>query len=180
MARAILFLIVVVLMLASHTASASCAGELSVQEKVQHMEVIFSGEVESVGTYTIIHELLGSRPPLAKLTVLEAWKGATTSTIVIDNMMRTSVEAPFEPGQQYLVYAYRDSETGNLATNGCVGTKPLADAADDLRELGLPTITFQPEPAQRERVWALPAALSLLVLLFIVLFMRRQRRLHQA
>jgi hypothetical protein len=166
----------VLLLMTTGTVHASCAEELSVQEKFQRMEAIFSGEVESVGTYTIVHELLGIRPPLVKLTVLEAWKGVTTSSVTIDNMMRTSVEAPLEQGQQYLVYSYRDSETGRLATNGCLGTKLLAGAATDLRELGPPTIVLQVAPAHRGSVWVLPAAISLLVLAPIVLFMRRQRR----
>jgi hypothetical protein len=39
---------------------------------------------------------------------------------------------PFQPGEDYVVYAYKNAE-GRLETNICSRTRPLAQAADDLR-----------------------------------------------
>jgi hypothetical protein len=46
---------------------------------------------------------------------------------------------PFEKGERYLVYAYRDSKTGMLHTSICSRTAPVSQAGDDLGFLrGLP------------------------------------------
>jgi hypothetical protein len=53
----------------------------------------------------------------------------------------------FKVGQQYLVYAYNRS--GKLTTTSCSRTRPLADAADDLRHL-----STMGDPANLGRIYS--------------------------
>lgn len=171
------------LLLISKTAAASCAPPEPPQQNLQRSDAVFSGEVVSIGD-NFIYSLFGSDYSVT-FNVIEAWKGATTTTITVNNrndsvfLSGSSLKFPFKQGERYLVYAYHDSEIGNLTTNGCKGTKLLNDATADLRELGPPIIMLPPAPAQRSAPWAVSAALSLLVFSLIVLFTRYQRRSGQ-
>jgi hypothetical protein len=56
------------------------------------------------------------------------------SFVEIDTSASTSCEAPFAKGRRYLVYAKR-LDTGRVFTSLCNGSKPINQAADDLRFL---------------------------------------------
>lgn len=47
----------------------------------------------------------------------------------------TTCDSEFKPGEQYLVFAYKNSKTGTLHTNICSGTAPLAESNDSLAYL---------------------------------------------
>jgi hypothetical protein len=42
----------------------------------------------------------------------------------------------FDVGKSYIVYAYLNTETNRFGTSICLRTKPLEDAAEDLKYLG--------------------------------------------
>jgi hypothetical protein len=62
-----------------------------------------------------------------------AWVRASTRPVATLTMDFSSCTFSFKVGQQYLVYAYNRS--GKLTTTSCSRTRPLVDAADDLRHL---------------------------------------------
>jgi hypothetical protein len=64
--------------------------------------------------------------------VLEVFKGEVGSKLVLP-MGRGLCEVPFQPGQEYLVYAYRVD--GQLATNACSRTRPATKNDSELEWL---------------------------------------------
>lgn len=96
-------------------------------------DVVFSGLVSEVATvaskdpkeqwdrrrvrFTVEERLRGIEEPKA-----EVWTG----------MGGGDCGYAFTVGERYLVYAYRNKETGRLGTGICSRTRPVADAAEDL------------------------------------------------
>lgn len=69
------------------------------------------------------------------LTVSRAWKGAPPDRVTVFSAFGPSDCGVFEVGKTYLVYASLDS-TGDYSTHFCMGTRELALASADLRQLG--------------------------------------------
>lgn len=64
------------------------------------------------------------------------WKGATDEEIKIHVQETMRYQAWFEVGEQYLVYARGDEDDEKLWEVRCSRTKSLADASEDITELG--------------------------------------------
>ena len=93
-----------------------------------YQETIYKKVSENKGKVSFVAEVL------VKFVVEKSWKGAKNKEFII----RTSEEGcgyKFTLGEKYLVYAYGKDI---LATSGCTRTRSLADARDDLKELGRP------------------------------------------
>ena len=67
--------------------------------------------------------------------VEKRWKGAASKKIKVNVQETTRYQAWFEVGKKYLVFA-RGDETGKLWEQRCSRTKSLADASEDVSELG--------------------------------------------
>jgi hypothetical protein len=70
----------------------------------------------------------------AQFKVEETFLGITAAQIEISGE-GTTCDYEFKPGEQYLVFAYKNSKTGTFHTNICSGTAPLADSSESLEYL---------------------------------------------
>ena len=142
----------------------SCAEPGPPLEEREKAAVVFRGEVVSVREFPILFGTWGSRDPTTiKFKVQTAWKGVAYPTRYVTTARSgSSCGYPFVAGTEYVVY----SRLG-WQVSLCSRTRPLAEAAQDMVDLGPGT-----PPSSWNR-----ATLSLLVLLLAVVtwFGRRQR-----
>ncbi|MFC5405845.1 hypothetical protein [Cohnella soli] len=121
----------------------SCAGS-SVKEKLERSGAIFVGTVvKRGGTKKSQHGKLRQYT----FAVQQAWKGVSGPRISIYSYDGSSSSCGFEfdKGQSYLVYSYEDKDR-TLQTNLCSGNVPLAQADQDIQQLGAGT-TYTPGEA---------------------------------
>lgn len=101
----------------------------STQESIDATDVIFSGTVESV-------RASGEWQLGVTMTVNDGWKGLEASerseVTVYTATDSAACGYAFEEGEEYLVYGYRDEETGVVRAGLCSATKPLEQAEEDL------------------------------------------------
>jgi hypothetical protein len=98
-----------------------------VLESRDEAQAVFSGTVSEVQG--------GPGGLLVTFDVERVWKGPDGSSLTLstaDSSAACGVE--FVPGEQYLVYGL--GQDGQLTTNLCTRTAPLASAGDDLAALG--------------------------------------------
>jgi hypothetical protein len=99
------------------------------------------------------------------LDVKKSHKGAPGPHLEVITEVETAMCGyPFQPGRDYLVYAHRNGE--RLEVGLCSRTRPIAEAADDLRVLGdlapatPPRAPPQPVPAASPKAKAPPVEVS--------------------
>jgi hypothetical protein len=118
-----------------------CPPPVSVSIAVTNSAAVFSGEV--IGEEYENLEKDGSRTLVIKLKVMRWWKGSGAAEIDLytsgrkyanGNTTFMADDFRFLKGESYLVYATLKEE--KFSTSACTRTQKLADAADDLRELG--------------------------------------------
>lgn len=162
-----LSVLVFVVISTSQTTYGSCGSLVLPWDNLHETDAVFRGQVTHVGTATVLHEVFNWGHPVT-FQVLESWKGVTTTTSTIKAQANPTIAVRFEQGQQYLVYADYEQPLGRgpLTTNGCKGTKPIAEARADLHALGASVIVLQPAPATGSpyiiRVLLIGGALSVL------------------
>jgi hypothetical protein len=110
----------------------SCAMPGSTQEEIDRTDVIFSGTVDDV-------RASGEMQFGVTMTVNEDWKGLEASEREEVSVYTATDSAAcgygFQEGEEYLVYGYRDQETGDVRVALCSATKLLAQADEDLAAL---------------------------------------------
>lgn len=118
----------------------SCAGPETVEAALQSKSHIFAGTVTKIDKRSGLRLPWGSYfsgdPVSITFHVTEVWKGGPESQLTVRTAMGSEscgIET-FQVGQPYLVYAHKYN--GELSTNICERTKPLASAAEDLQLLG--------------------------------------------
>lgn len=124
-----------------------CAPLPSVRVSVKQSTAVFTGEVVSEEYRDVNTDSAGQPKPaqalVVKLKVTRWWKGDAREEVYLYTSVRkypdgsSSVMAEdfqFRKGESYLVYAF--SRDGHLVTSGCSRTRKLAEAEEDLRELG--------------------------------------------
>lgn len=167
----------------SNVYACSCAEPLPVQTAANGAEAVFAGR--AVDTKEI-KNLSGYVSKAVLFEVSRAWKGGNESQIVIyTGTGGGNCGYHFEPGKQYLVYAYNSSMYGTqeqLTTTICNRTTEIAYAQGDLDALGEGTVpskqidlesTFNPN---QRGVWVWVAGAALLVLVVIIAATRRRAR----
>lgn len=100
---------------------------------------VFSGKVESITdspreyspvagrTFNVIDKKIS-------FTVTESFRGISEKTVeVITSSQSSACGYNFEVGQEYVVYAYQNKETGKLGTGICTRTRPIERAEEDLK-----------------------------------------------
>ncbi len=105
---------------------------------------VFQGRVTAVETYRVGTGYQGVR---ATLQVTTVWKGEVArETLVFTGNGGGDCGYPFQQGESYLIYAFTSGggdpqyfPAGNFTTGTCNGTKPLAQAGEDLAFLGVGT-----------------------------------------
>jgi hypothetical protein len=101
-----------------------CLGVKSVAASLESSAAVFSGRVKNI---------YGTR---ITFVVDRSWKGKVTAEMAVYTPAQsTACGYEFERGEPYLVYAYSEGKE-RLGTNTCTRTKRLAQAEDDLTELG--------------------------------------------
>ncbi|HUO85983.1 MAG TPA: hypothetical protein VM617_01225 [Thermoanaerobaculia bacterium] len=115
----------------------SCTQPAEPRTEMEHADAVFSGRV------TALEPLAdrGFRRLAVRFALAAVWKGLPEGEVVTVTTAADGAACgySFEEGGDYLVYAY--GEPGELTTGLCTRNTRLADAEEDLAELG---------PAQRE------------------------------
>jgi hypothetical protein len=106
-------------------------------EEYWKRDAVFVGEVTALKS---ARDAQGWQARLVTLTVTEAFRGVTGAEISLTTgMSGGDCGFGFLQGGQYLVYAYRNKQSGQLSASICSRTRKLAEAENDLvylRSLG--------------------------------------------
>lgn len=133
------------------SAACSCVPPPPPLKMLEKADAVFEGTVQ-MGGKAPQGGGLSISTVMAPITfnVLRAWKGAEAgkSTIVMTSGSTASCGFPFAAAETYLVYAFRDTKTGELATGLCSRTRKSAEAAEDFAALGPPG--GQPDKPSKE------------------------------
>jgi hypothetical protein len=83
-------------------------------------DAVFTGRVRS----TRYKSRGDDRHLVVELDKARAYKGVSGTRVTLD-FLSTSCDPSFDEGRTYLVYAYRDRDTGRLGTTMCHGNTPI-------------------------------------------------------
>lgn len=132
-----------VLLLLPSVASACWCGGGTPCEAYAGASVVFVGRVTEIGLKTIPRSfpanaisttLTSNEVTSAQFKISEAFLGARTAEIEISGE-GTTCDYQFKSGEEYLVFAYKNPQTGTLHTNRCTGTALLAASNENLAYL---------------------------------------------
>jgi len=135
-------LLVLLPSLASVVNACTCGG-VSPCEAYAGASVVFVGRVTEAGykssprtfpSNAVSTTLTSGRVLAAHFKVEEAFLGVKVGEIEISGG-GTTCDFPFKPGERYLVFAYKNPETGTFHTNICSGTAPLAESQEGVAYL---------------------------------------------
>ena len=97
-------------------------------------DAIFSGTVRSIDVSTQFNGDNRARETIIQFEVEQRFLNVPSGPVEIVDDESSSCRYRFTPRTKYVVYARR-SDDGRLTTDKCSRTKPLAEAAEDLRYL---------------------------------------------
>jgi hypothetical protein len=120
-----------ILSLSAGIASAcSCAPPPPPKQALEQSAAVFSGKVTAIRQEGFTKHVT--------FEVTSAWKGAPGAKVTIQTAADgATCGYGFKVGDKFLVYCYQNPQDKRiLATNICTRTKPLAEAAEDLKDLG--------------------------------------------
>lgn len=139
--------IMLILLTGSNAARLDCSKPISVPEELNRATAVFSGEAVAEEYRKMDFSASGgvgeAEVLVVKFRVKRWWKGAGVEKAVLYTSVTkvpgggTSSLAEdfrFRKGVSYLVYAYGSAD--KLRTSACTRTRKLAEAEEDLRELG--------------------------------------------
>ncbi|HEU4834360.1 MAG TPA: hypothetical protein VFS90_08100 [Pyrinomonadaceae bacterium] len=134
MKRIILFLIAVAAFTISSDQVFACQCDdyhVPICGRYWRSDVVFVGQVRDI---TPIESRSPQELPLATVhfIVEQPFRGVTTATIDVQTMWGTMCDIRFVKGKRYLVFGARDSETNQLGTGMCSGTRAVEDSEDAL------------------------------------------------
>lgn len=111
------------------SAAAKCRVS-SVDAAFKNSQAVFTGKIKSVVKTGDVKTFT--------FEVEQFWKGEPNEKVEIGVQETMRYEAWFEVGESYLVYARSgaDEDDGKLWEVRCSRSKPLADASEDVSELG--------------------------------------------
>ncbi|MFT3924723.1 MAG: hypothetical protein QM778_19465 [Myxococcales bacterium] len=132
---------------ASPAKACKCA-PLSVTEGLSQADAVFEGRVVSIEDQADPNQP-GITRKRVTLSIVRVWKDLedVETVSVITNAESAACGFHFEPKQSYLVYATRNEQ--DLSVHSCSRTRPMADAAEDLAQLGagVTPVRVAPTPA---------------------------------
>ncbi|MDZ7611875.1 MAG: hypothetical protein U5L10_03870 [Candidatus Moranbacteria bacterium] len=154
----------------------SCVQPASPQESLEQSTAVFAGKVIDVDVPSGL--VVSSADPV-KVTfeVSKIWKGPDYKTLVLTTARdEASCGYSFKENEEYIVYAYGEEDT--LSTDICSRTKPLANAEEDLQDLGTGNSPTNPSSnyVQQTSNFILIASIAgiAIVLFFITIFLIRK------
>jgi len=117
---------------AAHRESFACScGITTACQAAGYADAIFSGTVASIDRAPASEN--APQQFVVRINVEQGFVNAPGPVVTLTMDFSSSCTFSFTLGEKYLVYAY--SRSGTLTTSSCSRTRPLADAADDLRYL---------------------------------------------
>jgi hypothetical protein len=120
----------------------SCIGPIVACESAWTSDSIFVGKVLSVGPVTETAGPFVRRQRVIRFDVQEAFKSAELGTLeVTTGAGGGDCGYSFTAGRTYVVFAHRNTATGQLGAGICSRTAPVEDAAEDLAYLRGPFAT---------------------------------------
>ncbi|MEW6212244.1 MAG: hypothetical protein AB1631_28200, partial [Acidobacteriota bacterium] len=117
----------------------SCGGRLSILGSYNLASDVFRGKVTGISPPASkvtrskdgwVSVSPAGTPGVVKISVIETFKGSQGKEVQFDAGWG-SCDYPFEVGEEYLIYADRDS--GKLDTDKCKRTRPISKASQDLK-----------------------------------------------
>lgn len=109
----------------------SCLAPPAPKIALEQAAAVFVGHVTSVEK--------GAGSNTFQFAVSKKWKGVKGDVAtIVSGSNSAACGIVFDNDRDYLVYAYKIKDSEQLATNLCMRTKRVADAAADLAELGEP------------------------------------------
>lgn len=116
----------------------SCAGGLPLIDHITNASAIFSGRVAELSpeeapasTLAPDVQLPGTLVYQTSVDINQIWKGPTGLQLSVNTALDAAACGyPFQPGAEYLIYAYEHE--GNLHTSLCSNTKPLEEAGSEI------------------------------------------------
>lgn len=91
---------------------------------------VFVGQVRDISPVPKTENALPSAT--VHFIVEQPFRGANSGTIDVETLYGTTCDTKFVKGVRYLVYAYKDDESGKLYTGFCTRTTEFAHADEDL------------------------------------------------
>ncbi|HXH68884.1 MAG TPA: hypothetical protein VNI60_00915 [Pyrinomonadaceae bacterium] len=118
----------------------SCIGSGPPCQSFWNTEVVFSGQVTEIKDTPAKPASNGDnefssmfRTKTVRLAVTESFRGIEERSVELETGLGGGdCGFAFETGQSYLIYAYRNKETGKLGTGICTRTQLLSKATEDL------------------------------------------------
>ena len=118
----------------SDAAACSCVEPNPRCQTVWNTPDIFVGQVLAIDTAPA--DTVPFLPRRVRIRTAEVFRGGAGGEVDIwTGQGGGDCGYGFKAGATYLIYAYRDTETGRLATGICSRTQPLSSAAEDLEYL---------------------------------------------
>lgn len=127
---------IALLVLAAQTVLAcTCAAPAGAAEGLTRSAAVFRGRVSEINRpFWDRVGLTNSGLSRVKFAVVKQWKGAVSKNIeVVTRLTGEACGFPFEANKEYLVYVV--SEPKDLQTGICTGTKKIADAEHEMKQL---------------------------------------------
>jgi hypothetical protein len=113
----------------------TCAAPATAAEGLQRSAAVFRGTVTAIGRPFL--DRIGftrSGGHWVKFKVVKQWKGAPSNTLeVVTRLTAEGCGFPFEEKKDYLVYVV--TEPKEIQTGICTGTKSLAGAEPEMKQL---------------------------------------------
>jgi len=124
-----------------HESSACSCIIQSTNEALENSVAVFSGKVTKITEDHPTWPIISTADPVTvEFQVDRVWKGPSEKTIKVTTVSdEGACGYGFEMGKTYLVYSYEieDNDPLVLKVSLCSRTAPIADASEDLSELGI-------------------------------------------
>jgi hypothetical protein len=113
----------------------TCAAPATAAEGLKRSVAIFRGTVTEISRPLLDRiGLTRTGGHKIKFEVVKQWKGASAKTVeVVTRLTAEACGFPFEEKKEYLVYVV--TEPQNIQTGICTGTKTLAGAEPEMKQL---------------------------------------------
>jgi hypothetical protein len=133
----LLFICVVVASIAAiePAQACTCSAPATTAEALKRSSAVFSGRVTEIGlSFSDRIGLTRSGSHRVKFEILKQWKGTPSkSAVVITRLTGEACGFPFEEKKEYLVYVV--TEPKDIQTGICTGTKNIAEAEHEMKQL---------------------------------------------
>ncbi len=136
-----LILILSATFILSQSTQAKCELTLSIDKEFNRADTVFVGEVTKKTETSITKNSRSYRGDIFTFLIEENFKGEQNSTLDVKSFAVSSESYfNFKIGEKYLVYADRNSKTGDLIATACTRTKLYTIANEDI--VGIRLISY--------------------------------------